>query len=533
MTVVVGDRGYVVIDPLNCVETSSAALQLVRQTLGDRPVTAVVITHCHGDHFLGLKGVVDENDVTAGKVPLVAPLGFYEHAVAGPVAAPAIMARRSGFQFGGQLPRGPRGHCTVGMSAGLALGTATLIKPTVTVDTTGQEVVLDGVRFVFQHAPNTEAPAEMNFHLPEMRALCMAETVTHQLHHIYTLRGAPIRDARAWSGAIDEALTMFGNETDVIFHGHHWPVWGRERISTLMAQHRDIYRYIHDETLRLANHGYTPSEIAELIELPESLESSLDVRGNYGTVRHNAKGVYQYYLGWFDGNPANLDPVIPSEAGHRYVAAFGGIEATLELARSAADEGSYRWAAEVLKHALAAEPENPDARHMQADVFEQLGYQAESASWRNYYLVAARELRIGEPAARTGSFVTPDLVAGMTLDMMVDHMGVRLNGPRAGKKETLRVGLRITDSAAQEGDSILVVENGTLRLAQPDSMPPRTTLRISRQMFAELAFGAKNLAAVLESSEVVVDGPLADVDEIFSLLDTFTGAFSLVTPNLR
>ncbi|MGW6659584.1 alkyl/aryl-sulfatase [Rhodococcus sp. NPDC055024] len=530
MTIVVGEHGYIVIDPLNCTETSSAAIKLVRDTLGDRPVTAIVITHCHGDHFLGVKGVVDEADVKAGKVPLVAPLGFYEHAVEGPVAAPTIMARRSGFMFAGRLPRGPRGHCTVGMSAGLAIGTATLIEPTVTIDTTGQELILDGVRFVFQHAPNTEAPAEMNFYLPEFRALCMAETVTHQLHHIYTLRGAPIRDARGWSAAIDEALTLFGDVTEVVFHGHHWPTWGQERIATLMAQHRDIYRYIHDETLRLANHGFTPLEIAEMIELPDSLEASLDIRGNYGTVQHNAKGVYQYYLGWFDGNPANLNPVIPSEAGRRYVEAFGGIQATLELARSAAMKGDYRWAAEVLKHAIAADPDNREVRHAQADVFEQLGYQAESASWRNFYLVGAKELRLGEPAGRVGGATAPDVVAGMTVDMLIDHMAVRLNGPLAGRTP-LSIGLHLADTQPDSSDSVLSVENGTLRRLAPGSDAP-TTLRTTKRTFAELAFGTIGLDVAIESAAATVDGNPDDIERLFGLMDTFTGAFSLVAPNL-
>jgi alkyl sulfatase BDS1-like metallo-beta-lactamase superfamily hydrolase len=374
----------------------------------------VIHTHSHLDHFGGVRAVADEADVRAGRVPVVAPAGFYEHAVRESLAAGVAMARRSGYMFGGSLPRNPQGHATISSGAAVATGSITIIEPTHLIEATGDELVLDGVRFVFQLAPDTEAPAEMNVHLPGQRALCMAETINQLMHNLYTLRGAQVRDALAWSSAIDEALGLFASSSDVVFTGHHWPVWGTERITELLGMQRDLYRYIHGETLRLANHGNTPNEIANLVELPETLRGFWANRGTYGSVSHNTKAVYQRYLGWFDGNPANLDPLPPAETGRRYVNMLGGPDAMVRHARSAHEAGEYRWAAELLEHALAADPRHTPARLLQADVFEQLGYQAESAAWRNFYLIGAQELRHGYPGGRPASRTSPALVAGMT-----------------------------------------------------------------------------------------------------------------------
>lgn len=534
LTVVVGECGFVVIDPLTCVETAAAAMRLVREQLGDRPVTAVVHSHCHIDHYGGVKGVVDESDVRAGRIPIVAPAGFYEHAVEGSIAAGTAMNRRSGFMFGGWLPRGSHGHVGLGIAAGVATGTSTLIEPTHVIGATGEELVLDGVRFVFQFAPDTEAPAEMNFHLPELRALCMAETVSQVMHNLYTLRGAPVRDARRWSSVLDEALGLFVEASDVLFNGHQWPVWGQDRIIELLSVHRDLYRYIHDETLRLANHGYSPNEIVELIELPETLSRCWAARGNYGSLSHNAKGVYQHYLGWFDGNPAELDPLPPAEAGRRYVEALGGLERVVSRAREAFEVGEYRWAAELLKHALGADPEDVTTRFLQADVFEQLGYQAESAAWRNFYLSGAQELRHGLPSGRSFNLGSPDVVAGMTTEMLVEHMAVRLNGPRAGKNP-MRVGLRITDvrSADAAPEYVLSVENGVLRHLPRGADSVGATLHVTRPAFAELAFGASTLEALVDRGLAAIEGAREDLELLLDLLDTFTGAFDLVSPTLR
>jgi len=528
MTVIVGERGYVVVDPLTCVETAAAGMELVRRELGDRPVTAVVHTHCHIDHFGGVKGVVDEQDVRAGRVPVVAPAGFYEHAVKENVYAGVAMGRRAGFMFGGRLPRNACGHVMIGISPGVATGRSTLIRPTVEVQATGEELVLDGVRFMFQFVPDTEAPAEMNFHLPDHRALCMAETVSQQMHNLYTPRGAAVRDAVAWSEAIDEALRLFGDVSDVMFICHQWPTWGRERIAELLGMHRDLYRYLHDETLRLANHGHTPNEISELVELPASLGGFWANRGCYGSVSHNAKAVYQRYLGWFDANPANLDALPAAESGRRYVELMGGADAVVAHARAAHDGGEDRWAAELLKHALAAEPDNQPARLLQADVLEQLGYQAESGAWRNFYLVGAMELRHGVPGGRAFANVSPDLLSGMTVEMVVDYLAIRLNGPRAAKVG-LRVGLEVTDSGQRLA---LVVDNGVLR-HEPMTPVPAAILVVTHAALTGLAYGTTTLDELIATRAAAVAGDRAELDVLLGLLDTFTGAFDIVTPNLR
>lgn len=535
MTVVAGERGYVVIDPLTCVESSAAALDLVRRHLGDRPVTAVVHTHCHIDHFGGVKGVVDEADVRAGRVPVVAPVGFYEHAVSENVSAGVAMGRRSGFMFGGALPKGARGHVMNGSCAAVATGRKSLIRPTHEVTGTGEELVLDGVRFVFQYVPDTEAPAEMNFHLPERRALCMAELINHHMHNLYTLRGAPVRNAVAWSDAIDEALGLYGDASDVMFIGHGWPVWGQEQIAELLGMHRDLYRYLHDETLRLANHGYTPNEIAELIELPEPLDAYWANRGTYGATSHNVKAVYQHYLGWFDGNPAGLDPLPPAQSGRRYVELMGGIDAVVDHARTAHGAGEDRWAAELLGHALATDPDHRPARLLQADVFEQLGYRSEAAPWRNFYLVGAQELRHGTPSGRPAGGASPDLVAGMTPEMILDYLAIRLNGPRAA---AARLFLELVISGDRPGQAedryLLIVENGILRYARPPfTETPTGTLRIRHAALADLAYGAATLDELLAKDTARVDGDRTDLDTLLGLLDTFTGAFEVVVPNLR
>ncbi|QNP74689.1 MBL fold metallo-hydrolase [Streptomyces roseirectus] len=534
MTVVLGERGYVVIDTLTCVETAEAALDLVRRHLGDRPVTAVLHTHGHLDHFGGVAGVVDEKDVRSGRVPLVAPAGFYEHAVSENVSAGPAMSRRSGFMFGPGLPKGARGHVMNGSCAAVATGRTSLIRPSHEIRRTGEELVLDGVRLVFQYVADTEAPAELTVHLPERRALCMAELISHHMHNLYTLRGAPVRDAAAWSAAIDEALNLFGDTADVMFLGHGWPVRGQDAIAELLGAHRDLYRYLHDETLRLANHGHTPDEIAELIELPESLDAYWANRGTYGATRHNVKAVYQRYLGWFDGNPAHLDPLPPAQAGRRYVELMGGIDAVLAHARTAHDTGEDRWAAELLAHALAADPGHRPARLLQADVLEQLGYRSEAAPWRNFYLVGAHELRHGAPAARPSG--GPGLVSGMTTAMLLDYMAIRLNGPAAAGLR-LRIGLDVTPEhlgGPTEDRLLIVVENGVLRHTPPPSLPePTTTLRATRPALAALAHGTAHLDELLTDNTAEVIGDRTALDTLLGLLDTFTGTFEVVTPTGR
>ncbi len=396
MSLIEGKTGWIIVDPLTAEETARAALAFAREHLGDKPVSAVIFTHSHIDHFGGVLGVLTPEEAEERKVPIIAPESFIEEATSENIVAGVTMSRRALYMFGLRLPRGERGHVGSGLGKGPAHGTFGILQPTETISKTTTELTIDGVKFVFQNAPGSEAPSELTFYLPELKTFCGAEVVSHNMHNLYTLRGAKVRDALKWSGYIDEAIALFGN-ADVYFGSHHWPIWGNARIIDFLEKQRDTYKYINDQALRLALHGYTPREIAEQLELPESLRTSFANRGYYGTLRHNAKAVYQRYFGWYDGNPANLDPLPPTEAGTRYVELAGGPANLLKNAQAAYDKGEYRWAAEVLNHLVFADPENQEARDLLARAYDQLGYQAESGPWRDIYLTGAFELRHGGP----------------------------------------------------------------------------------------------------------------------------------------
>ncbi len=429
MTLIAGDRGWIVVDPLTVPETARAAFALATEHLGERPIEAVVYTHSHVDHFGGAPGLISVEDVAAGRVRVVAPEGFTDAAISENVVAGNAMARRGDYMFGRLLEPGPLGHVDSGIGRGIPSGDPGFIPPSETVTEGATSFLLDGVRFEFHLTPNTEAPAEMNFHLPERRALCMAENCTCTMHNLYTPRGAQVRDALRWSELIDEALEHFGADSDVCFAGHHWPRWGTEEVARFLAIQRDMYRYLHDQTLRLANHGYGPEEIAERLELPAALREEETVRGFYGTVSHNVKAVYQRYLGWFDGNPAHLHPLPPVETARRTVAYMGGSAAVLERARRDADAGDLRWAAQVVNEVVFAEPDNAQARELQASVLERLGHRAESGPWRDFYLSGAHELRHGAVSAPRPLPV--GFVVNMPVGLVFRFMAVRLDGPRA------------------------------------------------------------------------------------------------------
>ena len=400
MTIVEGDEGVLVIDPLISAETAAAALALYREHRGDRPVTGMLYTHSHVDHFGGAEGVVSREDVEAGRIPVLAPEGFMEHAISENVYAGPAMLRRASYMYGALLEKGPHGQVSAGLGMTTSTGRVSLLAPTVTITTTGQEEVVDGIRMVFQMTPGAEAPAEMNFLFPDRRALCVAENATHNMHNVITPRGAPVRDAAAWAAYLNEAIELFGDAADVVFAQHHWPRWGRERIVDFLATQRDLYKFLHDQTLRLTNRGLVGSEIAEELELPSGLAGQWHARGYYGSVSHNVKGIYQRYMGWFDGNPAHLWAHPPVPAAQRYVDCMGGADAVLARARLSFEEGDHRWVAEVVGHVVFADPENVAARELQAQAFEQLAYGAENATWRNFYLMGALELRQGVQGVR-------------------------------------------------------------------------------------------------------------------------------------
>lgn len=525
MTLVEGETGVIVIDPLISVECARAALELYFEHRGERPVTGVIYTHSHVDHFGGVEGAVSPDDVRAGRVPVLAPEGFLEHAVSENVLAGVAMGRRAEYMYGAALPKGPRGQVDAGLGKTNSTGRVSLILPTRSVARTGEEAVIDGVRLVFQVTPGTEAPAEMNFHFPDTRVLCVAENATHNLHNILTLRGALVRDAHAWSRYLNETIELFGDRTDVLFAQHHWPTWGRERIVDYLEKQRDLYRYLHDQTLRLLNHGYTGAEIAERLELPPSLARAWHCRGYYGSVSHNVKAIYQRYMGWFDGNPAHLHALPPEEAGRRYVEFMGGADAVLAQARTAHERGEYRWVAQVVGHVVFAEPDNRAARELQADALEQLGYQAENATWRNFYLVGARELREG--VAGQGEGGGSALASALTLEQVFDYLGVQLNGPRAGDRRIV-LNWELGDTGERYA---LTLRHGALSAVRDKHAPEAdATLALTRSALDRILRGATTVADAIQSGEVAIAGDSGKVAELFSLMDTFAPGFDIVTP---
>jgi alkyl sulfatase BDS1-like metallo-beta-lactamase superfamily hydrolase len=517
VTFIEGERGYLVIDPLTSAQPAAAALKLMRAQRGDKPVTGVIYTHSHVDHYGGIRGVLTDEDL-AGGVPILAPEGFLQAAVSENVLAGNAMARRATYMYGALLPKDPRGHVDSGLGKAVSSGAVTLVPPTTSIRETGERQVVDGVEIVFQVTPDTEAPAEMNFFFPKFRALCMAENCTCHLHNLYTPRGAQVRDARGWAHYIDEARALFGGESAVLFASHHWPRWGRGEADGFLRKQRDLYKFIHDQTLRMANHGLTPLEIAEVLRLPPSLEAEWHTRSYYGTLSHNAKAVYQRYLGWFDGNPANLHRLPPEEAGRRYVELAGGAEALLAKARAAFEAGDYRWVAEVVNHLVFADPANVDARALQADALEQMGYQAESGPWRDFYLTGAQELRNPRPASPTPRQGALGQLRALPADSLLESLAVRLNGEAAGTAE-----LAFTAAFTDTGERFAVrVENAVLHHAPGEGGPEA---RLSRATLIALVSGETALA----DADVSGEGTEA-LARLLPLLDRFDFWFEIAAP---
>jgi alkyl sulfatase BDS1-like metallo-beta-lactamase superfamily hydrolase len=539
VTFVAGDTGWVVVDPLTTAVTARAALDLVTEHLGERPVRAVIYTHSHVDHFGGVRGVVDEEEVAAGRVPIVAPAGFLEAAISENVVAGTVMSRRATYMYGMLLPRGPRGHVDAGLGKSTPLARAGLLAPTDEVHATGEERVLDGVRLELQLTPGAEAPAEMNFLFPDLRLLCMAENCTATFHNVYTPRGAQVRDALAWSKYVQEAIERFGDRADVVCASHHWPRFGREDALHFLGVQRDLYRYVHDQTMRLANHGLTMDEIAEALTLPEELAREWSARGYYGTLNHNAKAVYQRYLGWFDGNPAHLHPLPPVEAARRYVEWMGGSAEVLRRARAAFDAGDLRWVAQVVDHVVFAEPGNEEARLLQADALEQLGYQAESGPWRSFYLTGAQELRHGVPRSLPAlGTANPEIVAAMTTEMLLDYLAVRLDGPRAAGRRIV-CDLEVVDGGDVDAEPqrwTVVLERGALHAVAGRHAGPAeggradVTLALARPALAALVTGEASPADLAAQGHLVLEGDASALDDLLELCDRFDFWFDIVTP---
>lgn len=521
ITFVEGDTGIVVIDPLVSTEVAAAALALYRRHRGDRAVVAVIYTHSHVDHFGGVLGVTSQADVDAGKVAVLAPEGFTEHAVQENVYAGTAMARRAGYMYGAVLERGPQGQVGCGLGQTPSTGEVAIIVPTVDIRETGETHTIDGVQIEFQMAPGTEAPAEMHFYFPKYRALCMAENATHNLHNLLTLRGALVRDPHGWAGYLTEAIDTFADRADVVFASHHWPTWGKERIVEFLSLQRDLYAYLHDQTLRQLNQGYTGIEIAETFAMPPALERAWHAHGYYGSVSHNVKAVYQRYMGWFDGNPGRLWPHPPEAIGPRYVAAMGGLDRVVELAQQAFDDGDFRWAATLLDHAIFTDENHQGARQLYADTLEQLAYGSETATWRNFFLAGATELRDGNFGTPTTTSTT--MAAQLSPEQMFDVLAISVNGPRAWDLD-LAIDVTFDDTATNYR---LTLRNGVLvyRKVDADEQTAQATIRLATKVrLLSLAAGDAT------SPGVEITGDAEVLTALVGVLDKPDPGFDIVTP---
>jgi len=525
MTVIIGKTGYILVDPLTTSEAAAAGLALVRKTLGDKPVTGMIYTHSHGDHFGGARGVVNEADVRSGKVPVYAPEHFMEHAISENVIAGNAMTRRAEYMFGNPLEHSAMGIVSAGLGPVLAGGTITLIPPNHEVKTTGETAIIDGVRFEFQMAPNSEAPAEMNFYLPDLKALCMAETANGAMHNVLTPRGALVRDSKEWAGYLTQAIRLYGDRSDVVFTSHFWPRWGTAEIKSYLAVHRDAYKYLHDQSVRMMNEGMTGPEIADAIALPPVLARAWFNRGNYGSLKFNARAVYQRYMGFFDGNPTSLDPLTRVEASKHYVEAIGGADRILALAAAAHKAGDYRWEATLLTNLVFADPGNQAAKLALANAYDQMGYQAESGPQRNFYLTGALELRGGIAPSKSADRDSLEISASLPLSDLLDAMSVRVVPERAlGKPFKIQINL-------DSGESALVsVENGVMFHENNVTAPADATITAKRRAFLGMLAGMAKPADLIASGMLTVTGDQPTLGRFVALFETPARQFPIVTP---
>nr|WP_321284563.1 alkyl sulfatase dimerization domain-containing protein [uncultured Vibrio sp.] len=526
ITFIKGDKGWIVFDPLISQETAKAALDFINKELGERPVTGVFYSHSHLDHFGGVRGVVDEKDVISGKVPIVASLGFTEHAVSENVIAGNAMGRRAVYMYGSMLPRNEKGGVNGGLGQTTSTGMATMIKPTDIIEKTGEERTIDGVKMVFQYTPGTEAPTEMNIWFPDKKALWMAENTTNTMHNILTLRGAQVRDALKWSSYLQETIDMWGDDVEVKFQSHHWPMWGQEDIVKYFKTQRDMYKYTHDQTVRLMNQGYIGSEISEMIEFPNEINNTWSSRGYYGTLRHNSRAVYQRYMGWYNGNPSDLNNLPPTDAADKYVEYMGGEEATINKAQADFEKGNYRWVAEVLKHVVFANPESEKGKALLADAYEQMGYQAESGPWRSVYLQGAYELRNGVPDSGGLTTASPDIIKNMPPEMLFDYLAVRILPEKAAGKAFV-MNMNFTDLDEKYS---LYVENSVLNHTKKLAEKPDVSLELTKATLDDVQLGNITLEKAIADGSIKLDGDPQVLKDFVGMLDNFNFWFNIVTP---
>jgi alkyl sulfatase BDS1-like metallo-beta-lactamase superfamily hydrolase len=527
ITFIKGTEGWVVIDPLTTEATARASYELITSHLGHRPVTAVIYTHSHADHFGGVLGVTTQAEVDAGRCRVIAPIGFLHETVGENVIAGPAMNRRSTYQFGPLLPAGPTGHVDCGLGNSVPLGPPGLIAPTEDITFTGEELVVDGVRIIFQLTPETEAPAEMNFFFPDFGWLCMAENCSHTMHNLVPIRGALVRNSLKWTKYINEAMELFGKDTKILFTSHNWPRWGNEDLLEFLTLQRDVYRWMHDQTMRLANKGYTGIEIANMLQLPDEFLANDHTRGYYGDLIHNSKAVYQRYLSWYDANPANLNKYAPTEAGKRYVELAGGADALLKNARVAFDAGDYRWVTEIVNHLVFADPTNTDARNLQADALEQLGYQAESSTFRNAYLMGAQELRKGPPKPSSNAVRGRGLLLAMTVEQVFDSLAVRMKQEELGGLTTC-INWNFTDTKELW---IMGISNRTLYYTpgrQSDNADATVTL--ARTTLIDVVTQSTTFMDQIQAGNITIDGDGGALLTVFGNIDIFEMGFAIVEP---
>ncbi|MBY6186500.1 MBL fold metallo-hydrolase [Marinobacter hydrocarbonoclasticus] len=527
MTLIEGDSGWIVVDPLTAKESAAEALAFAFEHLETKPIKAIVFTHAHIDHFGGALAVASLEQVQSGEVPVIAPEDFMEAATSENIIAGVAMARRTQLMYGTELPVAPDGYIGSGLGKGPVMGTFGILPPTHVIEQTGERLTIDGVEMVFQLTPETESPSEFTFYLPQFKAFCGAELVSRNMHNVYTLRGAQARDALRWSHYINEARTLF-DDAEVYFASHHWPLWGQGEVQDFLTKQRDTYKFVHDQTVRWFNQGLNAEEVAERITLPDSLAQNWANRGYHGSLKHNAKAVYQFYLGWYDGNPANLDP-LPAEAkAERYVALMGGAEGVMAAAKDALAQGEYRWAAELLNHLVFAQPENRQAKTLLAQSYQQLGYQAEAGSWRNSYLVAAHELQHGMPDRAVNLASMRDVLAQTSVDKFFQSMAVRLKAEEAGEVDTR---VRIQFSDLNQG-YLLWIENAVMHFTPvtPDAGEADVVLTLTQPLFVDMLTGQLGLKQTLFSDALELDGNPLTLLNFLTLFDQPDGRFNLVTP---
>lgn len=525
ITFIRGNTGWIVIDPLTSVETAKAALDLVNKKIENLPVTGIIYTHSHVDHFAGIRALVKEEDVLSEKIPVIAPEGFMEEAVSENIYAGNVMARRASYMYGNLLPKSPQGNVGSGLGIATASGTVSLIPPNKLISKTGEKATIDGINVEFLMAPDSEAPAEMLFYFPKFKAIDLAEDANHTQHNILTMRGAKVRSAAKWSSYLNQAIEMWGKDAQVSFGSHHWPQWGNQNVVSQLEKQRDLYKYINDQTLRMANMGMTMHEIADKFVLPDNLAKEFTNRSYYGDLKHNVRATYQFYQGWWDANPANLNPYPPVEEAKKYVALIG-TNKMIDAAQEAFDQGDYRWAASLANKVVFASPENQQARNLEANALEQLGYQAESASARNFYLTGAKELREGIKATVTPKTVSPDMIKGMTLPMFFDFLAIHLNGPKVGDHH-YAFNLIFPDVGEKY---TLTVKNGVMNYLPGTAEKVDSTITLDRKTLDKVALGELTLDELLESGQAQIDGQKGKFKEMLSYMDNFYFWFPISEP---